>query len=468
MNNPDIFKGSVYKPLIKLSLPIFAGLTLDILYNIVDTYFLSLIDKSSTNIVSGVGLVFPLYFIIIAIVNGAFMGTTTIVSNAVGKNNEKEIGETATGIVLLSIICSVLIAGGLYIAHSPLIDLLAGEKMSNEAVNNGKEYFVWILPGTLFLFLSHSLLGIFQGEGNAKVVGIGWTLSTVANIILDPIFIFGLNMGVKGAAIATVISFFLSFIYVLYAIIKQERSLSFYFSQSYLSIKPIIEIIRLSLPQSLSMITMALSFIAFNWIVSSAGENEMNAYTLVGRFDNLVIMPIIGFSLGLSTMLGQNFGRENYQRFWEVFTKGVRLILICCGSIALIYMVSSYFIFSQFSTIPSVIEIASQQVIYLSLILALFGTFETASGFAFQSIKRPFIPLFVTLIRFAAISIPLALLLAYNYGFKIEMVWIALGTGNIISGIIAYTWFKTHFKPHLKNIPTKEENLTATEQKLSS
>lgn len=450
--NQSIFQGPVVKTLFFLSLPILAGMVFDLLYQVVDTYFLSLIDKGSTSIISGVGIIFPLFFLIIAITHGLMTGISTISAIAIGAKDSQKIKTAASTGLALSIIGGLVLTLILFLFFDELIEGLAGNKLSSNALMYAKQYMWWIIFSPVILFSSHVFVGILQGEGRTMQMGIAFGISTLVNIILDPILIFYFNMGVPGAAIATLIAFFSVNIYVLILFKRSEGGLSHYFSTKSVSLTSAKEIFSLSFPQSMRMLTIGLYIMVFNYLVSSIGENEMNAFVLVGRIDHIVLTPIIAFSVGLSTMLGQNFGRKNFERVRKIYSKGLIFILGITIFITILYMVFAKVLFSSFTDIPEVLDFAVRQVITISLFFAIGSGVEITVSSVFQAVKKPFYSLLLILVRFGVFAIPLAIIFTKYIGNNVENIWYALALAQIMGAIFSYIWLKNYLKKKLQPI----------------
>lgn len=445
----EIFEGNIKKTLIKLSLPIFFGMLFDLLYNFADTWFISLIDKSNPAIVAGVGLVFPVYFVLIALNQGFFMGVSTIVavSSGKGKNDFRKIYASA---FWFAVIVSIALICFMKIFDDSIMELLAGKAISEEALNYGKQYMNWIFMGSFFFMVSHAFIGILQGKGKTMNVGIAMLISTIINIILDPIFIFVFDMGVKGAAIATVIAQVAIFVYALWLQFSDKEFNFSNLSFRWIDFSSVKEIFRLGAPQSLGLVALGLSFVFLNWIVSSIGETEMNAYTLVGRVDNILITPILAISYSMSTMLGQNYGKGNKDRMISILKQGTSLTLIIVAVVSIVYMLVAPYIFKSFSDVESVIGLSVKQVRMVTLFIAAGCTLEIFAGAAFQAVKEPIKAFWSTCMRMGVISLPLAFIFVEFFSKQVELVWIAVAIGNIAGGIICYLWASKFYAHKLK------------------
>ena len=440
-SNNEMFEGNILKTLLKVSFPIFIGMIFDLLFNITDTFFLALIDKSDTSIISGVGLIFPIAFLVIAITQGFYFGISTIVAIAVGRDNLERIKRTVSTGMYLAAISGVTVILLSFMFGRQIIFLISGSEISGEALECSYNYLTSVIPGALFLITSHVLLGVLQGEGKTKHIGYTMLISTAFNFILDPVLIFGLDMGVRGAGIATSIAQAIMLLYVVILFVYQKGDLLYSFRKNDVSIKELKEIMKFGIPQSLGMLSLGLSMIFINYVISSIGEDEMNAYTIVTRLDNLIIIPITAISFGLSSMIGQNYGRGLFSRVRKIYFEGTFSALVIAVFIALFYVVFSHDIINLFTGVDSVRTLAATQVMFLAHSLAIGVTFGRCSASAFQALEKPIMSLSITLIRTVGIILPVMIILVSSIPLTIESVWSSLILGNIISGILSIIFF---------------------------
>jgi putative MATE family efflux protein len=434
-----MFSGPVLPVTLRLGIPILIGQVFMFFYNLVDTFFISQIDKTSTALISGTAIVFPLYFLFLSLGNGLIVGVSTTVARAIGEKNQKVLNESSSSALFIaSIVCAVSLVFG-YLFLDRIIILLAGDELSPEAIRYGIEYFSFILPGLGVLLIGYVFIGILQGEGLTKHIAIAMTLSTGINIILDPVFIFVLHMGVAGAAFATSISIAITGIYVIAVFLTNQSSIPIN-PNIFKARKELVgEILRIATPQSFSMISISLAFIVLNNLVSSIGETEMNSWGLCGRIDQLVLLPAFSISGAHATMIGQNYGRQLKDRLNKIYMSNVMFGAAATLILAVVYMVIAPFIFSAFSDVPAVLAGSVKQVRITAL--AFFGiTVTILSSGSFQGIGKPIPALIFPFLRFGLFAIPFSYLFVYQFRLGVEGVFYGTVAGNIASGIIAFLW----------------------------
>lgn len=440
-----MFEGPILPITIKLAMPIFLSQIFQVLYTIVDTMFIAMIDRSSTALISGTGLVFPIFFLFMALGIGLNVGISSLVARGIGeKNKDVLISAPESGLVIIGVITFFTLLSG-YLFGRPIIQTLSGTGMSEEALRVGLRYLHFLLPGLAFMLINNLLFGIAQGEGRNKYVAIAMTISTVSNLILDPILIFGFHLGVKGAALATSIAIFISTLYLVSVFIRKDFSVPISANLLKAKLSLIKEIIRIGGPRALSMMSLSIAFMFLNNITSSIGQNAMNSWTICGRSDQMVFLPAIAISTATITMVGQNYGRNNLTRVKEIHKKNILFTIAVISMMAVFYNIIAPQLFKAFTSVENVIAGSVLQVRVLSFTYLGIAILMVCSA-TFQA-TGSFIPALVfNIIRMFALSVPLAHLLVYYYDLKMMGVYIALGSGNIIVALISLGWIKRYLK----------------------
>ncbi len=433
---PGIFEGPIRPVLIKLSLPIFLGMIVQVIYNVTDTFWVARIDLTDPSYMGGTAIVFPLIFFFMALGNGLQVGISSLVARAIGENNSKILSTTAESGLLIGFLVSIF-ALGITLPFSSQILIALGAK--GDYYTHGLEYFKFIIPAGPIIFLSVIFSGILQGEGLMKYVMNSMIIGTVLNIILDPIFIFLLNMDVRGAALATVIAQAAAMIYIVTVFVRNKSSIKIDWSISNIKIKTMKNIMVIGLPQSFALIIMSLSFFIFNRIVIEIDELALTAFALCGRFEQIMLMPAFALGAAVVTIVGQNSGRGNFERIRKTMNEAWLLGLITVGILTGIMVVFAPWIFKPFTNVEKVLWYAVMQyrILGVSYLTALIGI--TGRSF-FQAIGYPLPALFLTLLRLILIALPVMYVLVYVFNLGMFGVWIGLGVASITSMFVAYFW----------------------------
>ena len=435
---PGMFEGPIRPVILKLALPIFTGMIVQIVYNVTDTFWVARIDLADPSYMGGTAIVFPLIFFFMALGNGLMVGTSSLVARAIGEKNVKVLSTTAESGMLISFILSV-ISLVILLPFAPRILIALGAE--GDYYVHGLEYLRYIIPAGPVIFFAMIFLGILQGEGLVKYVMNSMLIGTALNIILDPVFIFLLGLNVRGAAIATVIAQAVAMVYVVTVFIRNKSSIRINWAVSNIKLSTIKDIAAIGLPQSISMILMSLSFVIFNRIVIEIDTLALTAFALCGRFEQIMLMPAMAIGAAIVTIVGQNSGRGNFLRVKETMKQARLLGLISVGALTALIVGFAPLIFKPFTDVEQVRWYAVMQyrVVSVGYLAALVGI--TGRSF-FQAIGYPLPALFITLLRLILVALPVMLVLIYIFDLGIWGVWIGLVSGSMCSMVVSLLWVR--------------------------
>ncbi len=451
-NKPDIFNGPIIPTTIKLLLPVILMQVSTIVYFYVDTFYISLINRQSTALISAVGLIFPIYTIFYAISVGMWTGISSLVARGIGAKNENVIERAAdSGLFLCGIIGLLALLSGL-VFGSRLIQLFAGSRLTEETIKYANDFFYSWLPGLIILLFVYFLNGMLSGEGLTKYIAIGWAAANLTNIILAPFFIFLLKMGIKGAGAASSISMGILFIYFSFVFFQGKTTVKIHLDIFKASLKLVKEIFRIGAPACLVILSFTVAVISLNKLVGSISQAAMNSWVLVGRIDQIILIPAISLAGVTTAMIGQNYGRGIFQRVERIFYTHLLLVICACTVLATIYVTFSSSIFRMFSSIPEVIAGSVRQVYFTAFTYpALAGM--SVIQFSFQATGRAFPGLIIVIIRLLIITIPLSLLSVYIFKTGMTGIFISIIIATGISYLIAFLWGRSHIRGLYKNKP---------------
>lgn len=430
---PGMFEGPIRPLLLRLSIPMFMGMIVQVVYNVTDTFWVARIDLSDPSYMGGTAIVFPLLFFFMALGNGLTVGISSMVARAIGNKDTKILSTTAESGMFISLILSVLTLIIAVPFSSQIVSALGAE---GDYYTHGLEYLRWVIPAGPVIFFAMVFHGILQGEGLMKYVMNSMLIGTILNIVLDPVFIFFLNMDVRGAALATVIAQSLSMIYVIIIFLQNKSSIRIKWDVKNIKAHTMKDILAIGLPQSFAMIIMSLSFFIFNRIAIDIDELALTAFALTGRFEQIMLLPAFALGAAVVTVVGQNSGRGNYDRLKDVMKETWKLGLITVGIITGLMIAFAPWIFKPFTSIEKVQWYAVMQyrVMGVSYLTAVIGI--TGRSF-FQGIGKPLPALFLTLLRLILVTIPVMLLLIYVFDLGIWGFWFGHASGSIASMILA-------------------------------
>ncbi len=422
------------KALWTLSLPIMGGMIIHTLYSVVDMVFVGWVGPDA---VTALAFNMPLVFMTFGITMGLSTGVTAVVAQAIGGRDKARADNTAEHAVVLGL------AIGLPMAAAGLLwgpQLLAALGAVGDVNTLAWSYFQVICWGMIFTVMSSFFRGILAGEGDTMrpmvILGGGMVL----NIILDPVFIFGLDLGVRGAAFATITSqviVCLVFVYLIFL-----RRITFVrFRLRYFRFRATIlaGIFKIGVPASLSFVFMSFGQAAYNKILSSYSQYAVAAYQIAGRVEMIYFMPMIAIATGVVTLAGMFFGAGEYSRLREIIRYAIqRSVLLGLVAAALIYL-SAPVIMKIFR--PSE-EILTYGVTYLRIIVIIFPFAPVAiiSGRVMQGMGKGLPFMVLSFLRVMAVGAPLAAVFTYVLDKPIVWVWFAMISGGLVSMVVGVLW----------------------------
>ena len=432
------------KALWTLAVPIMFGMGIHTLYNIVDMLF---IGRLGGDAIAGVAFNMPIFFLMLGLTMGLGSGVTASIARLIGQKNKSGADNSAEhAIAMAACISGVFTLLGLYYGK----DILAIFGAEGNILTLGWDYLSMIVLGLPFMVFSGFFRSILAGEGDMKFPMMVAGLGTILNIILDPIFIFnledygniGLGMGVKGAALATVVSqlsVFLIFIYMLF--IKEHAYISFNLKAFSPSKIILWDIVKVGLPASLSMIIMAVGQGVFNKILIQYSSQTVAAYQVAGRLDMLIFLPIFAIAGAMTTLVGMFYGAKEIRALNQIIRYGIlSAFLITLVSSTFVYLFADIFS-SWFTRDREIIDVSVGFLRLLSLIYPLVAIAIT-SGRVMQGLGKGLPVLIITIIRVLGISAPLAIYFSFILEKPVEWNWYAMMVAAAVSFVIAIYWVR--------------------------
>ncbi len=440
----DSFLGNPQKALWTLAIPIMFGMGIHTLYNLVDMIF---IGRLGGDAITGVAFNMPVFFLMLGLTMGLGSGVTASIARFIGDKDKSSADNSAEhALAMAGCIALIFTIAGLYFGEKILIMLGA----EGNILVLAWEYLSMIVIGLPFMVFSGFFRSILAGEGDMKFPMMIAGLGTILNIILDPIFIFkleqygniGFGMGVRGAAMATVISqliVFLIFIYMLF--IKDHAYITFNLKDFVPSKFILWDIIKVGLPASLSMIIMALGQGVFNKILIHYSSQTVAAYQVAGRLDMLIFLPIFAIAGGMTTLVGMFYGAKEIGALNNIVRYGMMsAFIITLVSSSFVYFFADIFS-SWFTDDQEIIDVSVGFLRLLCLIYPLVAIAIT-SGRVMQGLGKGLPVLLITIVRVLGISAPLALYFSFVLEKPVEWNWYAMMIAAATSFIIALWWVR--------------------------
>jgi len=449
--NNQLSEGSVGKLLLRLSLPAIVAQMVNLLYNMVDRIYIGHIPETGDLALTGLGLCFPILMIVTAFAQLIGGGGAPLVAIHMGRGEKEEAGKILGSGVATLVLIAVVITVLLEIAGVPILKLFGA---SDRTLPYALDYMRIYVVGTICVMISLGLNPFITTQGFSKDAMKTVIIGAICNIILDPIFIFGFHMGVKGAALATILSQGISAVWVLCFLTGKKSVL--HIRKEYLKIdwsilKPVL---ALGLSPFIMMATESAINIAFNMQLSRfGGDVAVGAMTILSSIMQLQMMPVQGISQGAQPIMSFNFGAGNMERVKNTY----RLLLLCCFSYTMIFWLAVQ-VFPQgfvgiFNKSP---ELLGTTTWALRIYLAVSGIFgiQMAVQQTFVSLGQAKISLFIACLRKIILLIPLIFVLPLFFENKVFAVFLAEPVSDFISVTVAATLFVLNIKKILNEKET--------------
>ena len=432
------------KLLMNMSIPIMISMLIQALYNIVDGLFVAKVSENAFNAVS---IAFPIQMLIISVGLGTGIGMNSLISRRLGEKRFDEANLAAENGIFLCILSAIIFA---------IFGAFFSEKFINiftdniEIVRMGTNYLKICTVFSFGVFVQLALERIMQATGNSFYNMVIQSVGAITNIILDPIFIFGLlkfpKLGITGAAIATVIGQIIAMILGLYIIIKKNDKIELRIKGFKPNINIIKEIYIVGIPSMIMQSITSVMTIGLNKILSNFSQDAVSVFGAYFKFQSFIFMPVFGLTSGMIPIVGYNFGAKQKKRI----VKTINLSIIASVSIMIIGLIIFQIIPDQLLKIFNInleIGIPALKIISISFI---FAGVNIVFSCVFQAIGKAFYSLIISLIRQLIVILPVAFIMAKLFG--LTYLWTAFPIAEIIALIITLIIYTNIYKKYIKNL----------------
>lgn len=403
---------SVSKAILKLSIPMIMGMLFQVFYNLVDTYFIG--KLGDPNQLAAANLALPIFTLSMGIASIIGTGASSYISRCLGKNDYEEANKTTTIAVALLAIASLIVTVVGLIFINPLVTTLGAK---GDTYSYTYQYIIIMLIGSVGVMGNFALGQLLRAEGNVMKSTMGLIIGTILNIILDPIFIFVFDLGVAGAALATIIGNIVGTIYYILCFVKGDTSLKINFKLFKFDKVIFGEIFKIGLPSSLTQVLVGFATIVANNIAVYYGTLTVAGMGVAMKIMMIGTFIFIGFSTGCQPIIGYNYGAGNIKRVKETIKQGIKITAIVGLVLFLVFTFSSDILISLFTDDTLVIEKGSAILKALSLSLPFMGGTMIATS-ATQSMGKAIPALVLSVSRQGLLYIPLLIILNKIAGFN--------------------------------------------------
>lgn len=446
-NNVEVLLGNPKKALLKMSVPLIISLLISSLYNLIDAMWVSGLGADA---LAGVGFVTPIFMILIGFGNGLGAGSAFALSKYIGEKNKKKADNASVHAIFIMVIVSIIISIILLLLL-PTILIYMG---AGETINYALDYGQIILMGALLVILSNSLYGIFRGEGDSSRPMYAMIASAILNMILDPIFIYTLKLGVKGAAIATLISaLFVISVLMYWFHVKKDTYLKPNLFNFKFKKEISFDIIKVGFPASLQLLNNAFFAAVFSALLAFISSTDSVAvYSTGWRIVTIGTTPLLAIGTALISVIAANYGARNYRNIQIAHRYSMKISMIFAVAVMILTIAFAPQISSIFTSSSTSIRISGELTGFLTWIVLYYPTMAVgvASTYVFQGIGRGITAMFQTILRETGFTLAFALLFTLVFNWGVWGAWMGIVLGEVVSNNITLIWADLTIKHLLK------------------
>ena len=450
---PDMGKDSVGKLLAQLAIPAVVAQVINLLYNIVDRIYIGHIPEVGADALTGAGLFLPILMLINGFAMLAGAGGAPRAAIAMGQKNQERAEKIMGNCFTVLLIFAVVLTAGFYAAAPKLLTLFgASEATLPYALDYARIYIL----GSVFVLLVMGMNMFITTQGFAKISMMTTVIGAVINIILDPIFIFVLGMGVKGAALATVMSQAVGAFWILRFLTGKNTILRLKVANMKLQLPIIGPCLALGISTFVMLSTESLLSMSFtSSLAKYGGDLAVGAMTIINSCSHLVTMPLNGIAQGAQPIISYNYGAGLTDRVKKTF----RLQLVVCLSYAVLFwamlMLFPTVFASIFNNDPALVQYTGWAMrIYMAGIFALGA--QLVCQQSFMALGQAKVSLVMACLRKVILLIPLIFLLPMFFENKVFAVFLAEPVSDLLAATVTVVVFLMQFKKILANAPTKK------------
>ncbi|MBQ6511658.1 MAG: MATE family efflux transporter [Methanobrevibacter sp.] len=450
--NIDSITGSPRKAINKLAFPTIFSMLLMFLNNLIDSFWVAGINADA---LAALGFISPLYLVIIGLGSGVGAGANSMISRYVGAERFEDANNAVIHSIILTVIVSliVLIIGIFFL--DDLIIVLGARSVSTYCLNYGEIIFLLNI-----VFLAPNVTSsIFRAEGDIKRATNPLVLTAILNMILDPVLIYGMNLGIFGAGLATVIASFAGFVWMFYWIyVKKDTFFKFKFSYYKRKLEIYKEILVVSLPAGFEEIIFSLVAIILNYLIMvTAGVNEIASFTIAWRFISIIFIPCMAIGIATITVSGIAYGARNWENFNETIRYSTILSLAVTLALSAIFLIFANPICELFNVQANNFALVNRaaEILQLLVFYNFLIPFGATAAYVYQGVGSGFKSLGLTILREIILSMALAYVMGITLAIGVFGVYLGAIIGMNIGSIIGFVciWiFNLKFKKEIYGI----------------
>jgi putative MATE family efflux protein len=431
----DLTNGNEGKLIFQFAAPMLLGNIFQQLFSVVDSIIVgNYVGKVA---LAAVGASFPVIFVMISLIIGIVMGTTIVISQYFGAGDYVRVRRAIDTMYIYSLVAGGIVSIAGLIFAEPILRLLV---LPEEIMPQATQYLRIFFSGTIIFFGYNGTSAVLRGLGDSKTPLYFLIIATVANIILDLLFVAGFNWGVAGAAYATLLSNAIAFALAIIWLNKTHKLIRIAIKGLHFDREVFRQSLRIGLPTGIQQTLVALGALVLMGIVNTFGTNVIAGYSVASRLDFLAMVPAMSFSQALSTFVGQNIGANKPGRIRTGLIATVKMSGIVTIATTIIIIFSGHILMDMFTNDQEVIRIGDQ---YLTIVSSFYLMFTLM--FIYNGVMRgagdTLLPMFFTLFSLWIIRVPLAYFLSARLGA--QGIWWSIPSSWLIGLALSYVYYKT-------------------------
>ena len=436
-NTYNLVDGSIQRSLIRMTTPMIIGMLALFTFQLVDTWFISFLGTESLTAIS---FTFPVTFTVMSLAIGLGIGASAVVAKALGSSQFEKAKEAATVINYISLILACLVVIISWILMEDIFTLMGA---NDRLLIPIRDYMVVWLPGSVLVVCIMTSNSILRGYGDTKTPSILMAAAAFSNALLDPLFIFGIGpfpeLGIQGAALATVISWMLGFCYLFYLLVFKMELVSRSLPNKATLKNSGLDMLSIGVPAAGANMMTPLAAGIMTAIAAGFGDSTVAAFGVGARIEPIATLLVLAISSSLPPLISQNYGAGRLDRIKEAYRIATRFILVWQLIIYLLLAIGAGILASIFSEDPEVVEAIKLFVWIMPLGYGLQGIIILTNS-SLNALHRPLNALILSIARFFVFYVPLAYVGSVYfglYGFFAGAV-----CGNLLMAMISWRTFK--------------------------
>ena len=443
---------NLYKAFLILALPVFFANLLKSVHDLVDTYFIGGMENS-VDAQAGVSITWPLVNIFLSFSVGLSIAGVALISQLIGAKRENYAKKYAGLLVSISSLIGLVVTVLLYFTSPFIMRLLGATGGTYECAVTYLQIRAFEMP---FLFAFTAYQAIRQAKGDTLTPVILSVIAVVINIILTGLFVKEFNMGVAGAAIATLIGQALIVPICFYKLFKKKNDFKINFKDMKFNKEDVVKITKFATPSAISQALASLGFLVLQGFILSYGDETAAAFSLGNKISNLLLLPIMALGSILAAYVGQNIGARNKERARQSYkvSKILSLIISIVGVLILIPI--RHYALGLLTNDSTTLEIASEYVIWVLITQPLMGLFQNYLG-VFNGSGNTSYSFIMATVRLWLLRLPMILIMKNVLDMGRNCIWITMNVSNLLILFLGmYLYKKVDYEPKIKVNKNKE------------